>query len=246
MTLNALDKMYDSRPLGWLPIKQTKLTLKNRSLAGLVASAYRVRLRQVSGPAWATQDRYDVEAILPAGTPHETVNDMLRTLLEERFGLKVHCFEREESGKGIVESKGGAMLKPAAPAGNEPDDPMSEEDRRAAVEKMKADTMRRLGEIRREAASNHTGSSEFFTWQRSATLAELADWLTPIIEQPVADATGLLGKYDFDLFIRRFGDETNEYATGQALSKLGLKLVTRKITGTMVVIDQAERTPKPN
>ncbi len=242
------DRMFDSHPLGWLPIQQTRLILKNQKLAGLIASAYRVRIWQVSGPAWTTEDRYDVEATFPADTPHEAVNDMLRTLLEERFSLKTHRDEKEEAGFALVEIKDGAKLTPAAPATEEAAAaPVSEENRRAATEKMRAELQKRMEKMQKEATANGAGGG-FSTnsWHASATLPELADWLTPLLDRPVVDATSLPGKYDFTIDIRRFGDDTEEYAAGQALAKLGLKLVARKITVPSIVIDQVDRTAKPN
>jgi uncharacterized protein (TIGR03435 family) len=235
-------RMFDGHPLGWLPIQQTRLVLKNQNLAGLIASAYRVRMWQVSGPAWTTEDRYDIEATFPSNTPHVAVNDMLRTLLEERFSLKTHRDEKEEAGFALVEIKDGVKLTPAAPNTGEAAAPVSEEDRSTVTDKMRAEVQKRIKEMQKEAANGAGGDS----WHASATLAELADWLTPLLGRPVVDATSLPGKYDFTIDIRRFGDDTEEYAAGQALAKLGLKLVARKITVPRIVIDQVDRTPKPN
>jgi uncharacterized protein (TIGR03435 family) len=241
------DRMFDGRPLGWLPVQQTSLILKNRSLAGLIASAYRGRMSQVSGPAWTTEDRYDVEATFPADTPHGAVNDMLRTLLEERFSLKAHRDEKEEAGFALAEIKDGAKLTPASPTTEEAAAPVSEEDRRAAKEKTQAAMQKHMEEMTKEASANGAGGGfSTNTWHASATVAELADWLAPLLGRPVVDATRLPGKYDFTIDIRRFGDDTEEYAAGQALAKLGLKLVARKVTVPRIVIDQVDRTPKPN
>ncbi len=247
MMAKSQDRMYDSHPRGWLPIQKARLSLKNRSLAGLIASAFRLRLSEVSGPTWITEDRYDVEATFPADTPHTAVNDMLRTLLEERFGLKTHSDEKEESGYALVETKDGVKPTQATRSTEEEVAAMSEEDRRAELEKMRMAMQKRMEEMKKEAAANGAGSGfSTNTWQGSTTLAGLADWLASILGRPVVDATGLQGNYDFTIDIRRFGDDTEEYATGQALAKLGLKLVARKITVALVMIDHVDRTPKSN
>jgi uncharacterized protein (TIGR03435 family) len=248
----AQDRMYDGRPLGWLPIEKTRLTLKNRPLAGLIGSAYRVRQRDVSGPAWLADDRYEIEATFPADTPHATVNDMLRALLEERFGLKVHVENRETAGYALVEAKGGSKLTPATEPEKKPADaaPMDEEARREQMRKMQ-ETMqqtmqKRMEEMRKQREAGE-GPVNRNSWNAtSVTVAQLADWLAPIVEKPVADATGLDGKYTFQIAVERFGDATPEYAVGQALAKLGLKLETKKVTVSTVVVDQVERTPKGN
>jgi uncharacterized protein (TIGR03435 family) len=241
----AQDRMLDSRPPGWLPIQRQRLSFKNRPLAGLIASAFRVRPPQISAPAWTREDRYDIEATFPADTPREAVNDMMRTLLEERFGLKTHRDEKEESGYALVETKDGVKLTPSAPSTGKEAAAMSEEDRRAAAEKMHAAMQKRMEEKKEAAANGGTGFSSN-NWQGSATLSQLADWLTPLLGRPVVDATGVDGKYDFNINIRRFGDDTEDYAAAQALAKLGLKLVARKIAVSTVVVDHADRAPKPN
>jgi uncharacterized protein (TIGR03435 family) len=247
------DRIYDSRPLGWLPIEKTRLTMKNRSLAGLIASACRVRQRDVSGPAWLAEDRYEIEATFPADTPKEAVNDMLRALLEERFGLKVHREDRELAGYALVETKGGAKLVPAAAKSEEPAAPMSDEDRRAQREKMQADMQKRMEAMRKQAAANGGpgsgpgGGFSTNSWRSpEATLDQVAGWLAPQLEKPVVDATGIQGKYDFDIQVQRFGDDTQEYAIAQALAKFGLKLEARKVSVSTVVVDQVERKPKEN
>lgn len=247
MLAKAMDRTWDSRPLGWLQIQKTRLTVKNRSLAGLIASAYRVRQRQVSGPAWMANDRYEVEATFPADTPHAAVNDMLRAMLEERFGLKAHREEREEAGYALVQAKDGAKLIPAVTT-EDPAAPMTDEDRKAQVAKMQANMAKRMEEMKKQAAANGvSGAFSMSRWnEANATLEQMADYLSSLVEKPVQDATGLQGKYAIDLQMQRFGDDTEEYAIAQALARLGLKLEARKVTVPVIVVDQVERTPKPN
>jgi uncharacterized protein (TIGR03435 family) len=249
MMAKSQDHMYDSQPLGWLPIEKTRLTMKNRSLAGLIASAFRVRQRDVSGPAWLAEDRYEIEATFPVDTPKAAVNDMLRALLEERFGLKIHREGKEVAGYALVEATGGAKLTPAAAKSEEPAAPMSDEDRRVMREKMQADMQKRMEAMRQQAAANGGPGGGFSTnsWNApGVTLEKVADWLAPILEKPVVDATGIQGKYDFDIQVARFGDDTQEYAIAQALAKFGLKLEARKVTVSTVVVDKVERTPEEN
>jgi len=238
----AQDRMFDIQRPGWLPIQKERLSLKNRPLAGLIASAFRVRSSQVSAPAWTTEDRYDIEATFPADTACEAVNDMLRTLLEDRFSLKTHRVEKEESGYALVETKDGVKLTPSAPSPEQEAAATTEE----AAEKRRVTMQKRIEEMKKEAAANGGAGVSTNSWQGSVTFAQLADWLAPLLGRPVVDATGLQGKYDLKISIRRFGDDTEEYAAAQALAKLGLKLAARKITLPTVAVDHADRTPKPN
>src|SRR5215207_8787091 len=60
-----------------------------------VAIAYGVRPYQVAGPDWITEDRFDLQAKLPAGSSADQVPQMLQRLLDDRFGLKMHREKRE-------------------------------------------------------------------------------------------------------------------------------------------------------
>src|SRR5579871_5141049 len=67
----------------------------NVTLKRLVADAYRCQLNQVMGPPWLDRNEYDVEGRGHEKETQSTLNraqtvDMLRTLLADRFHLKVH------------------------------------------------------------------------------------------------------------------------------------------------------------
>ena len=243
--VRAQDAMYDSHPPGWLPTEKTRLALKNRPLAGLIASAYRVRASQVSGPGWIQDARFDIEATFPAGTSPADLDAMLRGLLEDRFGLAVHREEKEASGYALVVAKSGAKLTPAAEK-KVVETPQDDEARKAAMDKMMEESRKHGEELRKQAAA-YGGNYNSSSWRaRSVTLAEVADWLTHVASKPVVDASEIDGKYDLDLQVARFGDDTPEYAAGQALAKFGLKLEGRKVTVGTVVVDKVERTVKEN
>jgi uncharacterized protein (TIGR03435 family) len=244
----AQDGMYNAQPRGWLPAAKGRLTLKNRPLLGLIASAYRARMSEVSGPSWMADARFEIEATFPEGTKAADVNDMLRALLEERFGLKVHREDKEVAGYALVEAKGGAKLASAAEVPKAEAGPPDPEARRAQMDKMMADSRKRTEELRKQAAADGvTGGFNRNSWNaRNKTLTEVADWLATLLGKPVVDATEIAGKHDLDLELVRFGDDTYEHAASQALAKFGLKLEGRKVMVATVVVDQAERTPKEN
>jgi uncharacterized protein (TIGR03435 family) len=66
-------------------------------------------------PAWKTIDDMSMEETIRHMLSHEPTADMLmiRNLLEERFGLKVHYETRVEPVYDLLVDKGGAKLKPA-------------------------------------------------------------------------------------------------------------------------------------
>ena len=71
-------------------VRLTYLTMRD-----FITRAYRVRAYQVIGPEWIMSERYDINATLPEGATTAQVPEMLQSLLEDRFGLKVHQSQKE-------------------------------------------------------------------------------------------------------------------------------------------------------
>src|SRR5712671_2816742 len=110
------EMMRNGRPPGMIPITDPgRIRLENWTLLDLTAAAYSVRATQVSGPAWLSDRGFDIEAKVPVGSPKEELNAMLQSLLEERFGLKVHRGTQTKQGFALVVGKNGPKLKPAEP-----------------------------------------------------------------------------------------------------------------------------------
>lgn len=87
----------------------------NVMLKSLIERAYRVKPFQVTGPPWMEDERFDIIAKFPEGTPNDQHAPMLRTLLEDRFKLAVHDESKDMQGYALVVAKSGFKLKPAEP-----------------------------------------------------------------------------------------------------------------------------------
>jgi len=101
-----------------------------------------------------------------------------------------------------------------------------------------------------------TGRTGFFTARPglidgpNRTMADLVSTLTSMVGAPVADRTGLTGRYDLRL------EWTPDVGTAPAASELsiftaireqmGLRLESSKVTIDVVVVDRVERTPTEN
>ncbi|MEO5923996.1 MAG: TIGR03435 family protein [Bryobacteraceae bacterium] len=72
---------------------QVRLTYLN--MQDFIVRAYGVKAYQIVGPDWLRTERYDISATLPQGATIADVPAMLQSLLEERFGLKVHKSQKE-------------------------------------------------------------------------------------------------------------------------------------------------------
>ena len=230
MAMRAQENAQESMPVGMIPLKGMTVSLHKRSLRSLIATAYRVRMSQVSGPGWIAELRFDVEAKLPEGSSTKTANEMLQTLLEDRFALKVRREARSVSGFALLVGKDGARLTPGTASTGERPTP---EEMRQRMERMREDMQKKA-----------VGS-----WWRSpnATAAEIAQAVSRTIQAPVADETGLTEKYDVTLEVPR-GEEgdTLEHRVAQAVAKLGLKLEAKKVQVDTVVFESASKTPTEN
>lgn len=81
----------------------------------LIGMAYEVRDFQISGgPSWISDDRFAIEAKADTEAdriPREQFQKMLRNMLADRFGLKVHEEEKEGSVYHLVAAKGGPKMQ---------------------------------------------------------------------------------------------------------------------------------------
>ncbi len=90
------------------------------TLKGTIAECYGIREdRVLGGPAWAGSDRYRIVAkadpvLGKEGAGKSGVDAMLRTLLADRFSLKLHRETRPGEVLVLGVAKGGAKLPPAA------------------------------------------------------------------------------------------------------------------------------------
>src|ERR1051325_6174728 len=72
------------------------LTVVNNELANVIDNAYGIRRYQLVGaPDWVDSDRYDIQAKAVGDPTRDELMLMVRTLLAERFKLKVHHEMRE-------------------------------------------------------------------------------------------------------------------------------------------------------
>src|SRR6202011_1388721 len=79
-------------------VRGTLVTATASTLRDLITKAYGVRYDQISGgPAWIKTDHFDFAARAAGETPITTdqMRQMLRSLLADRFQLKVHHETRE-------------------------------------------------------------------------------------------------------------------------------------------------------
>jgi len=83
----------------------------NTPLENLIEAAYNVRDYQtVGGPNWLRSDKWDIDAKTDGPTTFTQKNQMLRTLIVERFGLKFHREMKDIPGYVLAIAKNGPKL----------------------------------------------------------------------------------------------------------------------------------------
>ena len=101
----------DPRLIGISPRPGGRLHAENAPLRLLMQNAYGVQTYQISGgPGWVQSDGYDIEAKGDANASRAQVFLMLRSLLVDRFQLKIHHETKELPVYTLTVAKNGPKL----------------------------------------------------------------------------------------------------------------------------------------
>jgi len=216
-----------------------RLTAQSVPLTYLVQIAYGGKVE--GGPAWAESDTYDITAkvddaqMLDWATLSERergnrVLPMLRTLLAERFKLKLHTETKMTAVYAVTQAKGGAKVKevpPPAPLEGEGD----------AMEKMQRWMKEHPGQpvagrwtCTEKGCSGHAVLMKNIVGQLGGDAG---------LDAVAVDETGLTGFYDFSYTMSRDKDAPPMIA--QIEEQLGLRFESRKVPMKTYVIDAAEK-----
>jgi uncharacterized protein (TIGR03435 family) len=179
----------------------------------------------IGGPAWMP-DRYDVVA-KPGASKINEMRQMLRELLEERFQLKAHRENREQSEFALVVSKGGSKLK-------EPKD-------------KSCPTESGVAALASEIPCGRLTWSRSYLAGRRASMQMLVFVLSQAMEHKVVNETGLTGLFDMELrwtpsaAAAQAADDAPPSLVTAVQEQMGLKLAERKGLTEVVVVDHVER-----
>jgi len=218
------------------------------TLARLVMEAYGINTSQLSGPDWINTTRFDIVANIPPGTTKEQVPIMLQNVLAERIRLKVHREARTMTVYELTVASGGPKLRAA-------DDKITSESGISGQPRLSAKNGFPEIPAGRNGGMQIDGRAR---WQAyDATMQDLAKMLTREVHAPVADATGLGGRYDMSLFWVTAAEaalgsgESADTIAGPTLfaavsNQLGLRLVAKKGPVDMLIIDSADKVPSGN
>ena len=226
----------DAAPGRWIRMESAnRFVAHNHAIRTLVAAAYDLAPEAIGGgPSWVDSDRWEILAKTPGDvrpTPDEQMS-MLRQLLRDRFALSFHREAREFAIFALTVAPEGPKLKQTTiSADARPQGP-------PLVAFVMAPTVVRLP-------------------ARYLSMAEFASLLqrSPL-DRPVADRTGLPGRYDFDLefapdeslwggLLPRPENSDKPGLIRAMQEQLGLNLESARGLVDSIVIDHVER-PTPD
>jgi len=243
-----------------------RFSAENFSLANLITMAYEIPHYRLSAPGELNIVMFNIEARMPVDITKEQFQVLLRNLLAERFGLKVHWEGRQMEMYELVVAKGGPKLKQAIPDpppdGDEAPPPPAGP---TGPPKRGADgfPIPPPGNQRWMAIM----SGKAVMRGHNETAEEMASAFSNQVGHPVTDGTVLKGRYDYTLYwstsatrvvfaplppsadgaLRPPGDDGDGPSLFAALQEqLGLKLEAKKGQVQVLVVDHVEKTPTEN
>jgi uncharacterized protein (TIGR03435 family) len=218
-----------------------RFDLAGAPLSVLIQLAYNVKDVQVTGgPSWASSDAYDVTARAEGNATFEQMRPMLRSLLADRFKLKIRQETRELPVYELAPAKGGIKVRVTREDNCVAPDPDNHPPPRNPPGPLNT-----CGGVRRQMMSGAPERKDRIE-ALQISMPELVRILSDDVGRTVIDKTGFKGT--FDLHMEFTPDEalTNGSGSGPSLftaltDQLGLRMVSAKAPVEMLVIEDAQR-----
>ena len=263
-----------------MKIDGKRVDIGNFGLIQLICKAYDVKTYQVSGPSWMQAAglaglRFDIVANLPEGATKEQVPQMLQSLLAERFKLAIHRESKDQAVYAMVVAKGGPKIQEAEAPAAAPDAPAPNPavtgSSSVSISQTKGSAVVSNGAGVQQKMTPSPDGKSMRLEMSGFTMAEFAEGLTPLVDHPIVDMTGMTGKYQATMDISMQDLLNAARAAGAAvpaaaadpskpadaasdpggsiftsIQALGLKLEARKSPMTFIVVDHVEKMPTEN
>jgi uncharacterized protein (TIGR03435 family) len=235
-------------------VRLTYLTLKDH-----ISIAFDTRHNQIIGPDWLGTARFDIAAKLPDGAAQSDVNEMLQSLLADRFKMKFHREKREFSVYTLEVAQTGFKLTPTGHTEVDDTRPLN-----VSAGGSAAGVNISFG----KDAYFRLGANGFEI--KNLNMDMIADMLTMFLDRPVVDRTNVKGTYDLTLDLTpedrmvmmiRSAVSAGIVLPPQALALLdggsnatlingmkqfGLNLEAQRAPLEVLVIDEMQKTPSEN
>lgn len=192
------------------------LTMRNVSLRMIIEDAYDLKRYTLTAPDWTGTERFDIKAKVGEKVKHEELRLMLQSLLAERFQLKAHRELKEMTGYALLPAKSGFKLKPAEGNGS--------------------------------SINSSRGAGKVKATCKHVSMPRLADYLSGRMDHPVVDQSGISDAYDFILEWSpdQIGEDAGPSIFTALTEQLGLRLETRKLPVSILVVDSISKTQTEN
>ena len=163
-----------------------RLNAINVPLRFAIRQAYRIPdSRVIGGPAWLDTERFDIVAVAPTGiTTTDVIRQMLRTILAERFGLRVHEESREMPIHALSVASANGTLGPGL--------------RRSNLDCTGKPASMVAGRVQCGVLVSQAPDSASLRGG-GAAFSEFVRLLGDFLDRPVVDDTGLTGVFDLEL-----------------------------------------------
>jgi uncharacterized protein (TIGR03435 family) len=206
-----------------------------------ISYAYGVRFYQVAGPGWIDNEFYDIVAKIPSSGDPRKMNEMLRTLLAERFKLRIHREKKEFPGYALLVAPGGPKLPKR--------DGDAERAIRASISQLPSQAF---------IGNEPLPGGDWRIRGISATMDGLAQSLSIRLSCPVINLTNLKESYDFIVDGSREDVQTGQNASRggstdelgpsvfSSIRSIGLQMKPQGVPQDVIVVDYAEKVPTVN
>jgi len=214
-------------------LRGDRYVLRQATMVDLVSTAYGLDASDVQGgPIWLETDRFDVIAKASPTTSPATLKLMLRSLLADRFKLVTHTGSAPMPAFVLTAGKGPAKMRQAEDSG-EADCKYQEPPQSPAPGTVPSIVF----------SCHHTTMEEF--------AKNVHEWAGGYLTDPVVDATGLKGSWDFDIkwtprqLLQKAG--ADGISIFDAVDKeLGLKLERQTAPRPVLLVDSVNQKPTAN
>jgi uncharacterized protein (TIGR03435 family) len=230
-----------------------RFRVTNSPLRFILLDAFHVMDHQLIGaPEWTESVRYDITATYPANVARseDDTRAMLRALLADRFGLRIHRETRELPIYSLVMARKDGALGPQL-VRSSIDCEQWLADKRP---QMGAGTASPVAPGGKRPVCMILTTRRFIT-AGTRTMSDLLGPLQAMTGRPVVDRTGLTGAFDFDLQwtsgpLSAPGGNAASPDDGPSIfvalqEQLGLRLESGRAPFEVVVVD-AVRRPTPD
>lgn len=189
----------------------------------LIQGAFDLHDNEVFGaPGWADSEQYDISAAYEGQKNGEQRNEMMQSLLEERFALKAHFETRELPTYRAVPARQDGRLAPGL------------------VKSTGA-----CGTVGRASPCGMRASSGTVSMS-GMSVRYLLNYMESVVGRRIIDETGLTGEFEITLEWARGRNDLDRPSVFTALQEqLGLKLEASRGPVRVMIIDSISR-PTPD